>query len=103
DPRMAADLLVATGFNLCGPIHLVSGNTDPEVNRQEVLTEMANGVSAAFLGLTMGCARCHDHKFDPISHADYYRLQSFFAAAQPKDVDIAEPNERAAYNKKLKE
>ncbi|HLN27980.1 MAG TPA: DUF1553 domain-containing protein [Gemmataceae bacterium] len=103
DPKQVADLLVATGFNLCGPIHLVSGNTDPEVNRQEVLTEMANGVSAAFLGLTMGCARCHDHKFDPISHADYYRLQSFFAAAQPKDVDIAEPNERAAYNKKLKE
>jgi hypothetical protein len=98
-----ADLLIATGFNRCGPVHLVSGNTDPEVNRQEVLTEMTNGVGAAFLGLTIGCARCHDHKFDPISQADYYRLQSFFAATQPKDVDIATPEQHAAYEKQLAE
>src|SRR5439155_6504325 len=81
--------LIATGFNRCGPVHLVSGNTDPEVNRQEVLTEMTSGGAAAFLGLTVGCARCHDHKFDPISQADYYRLQGFFAVTQTKDIDIA--------------
>jgi hypothetical protein len=95
--------LIATGFNRCGPVHLVSGNTDPEVNRQEVLTEMTSGVSAAFLGLTVGCARCHDHKFDPLSQADYYRLQSFFAAAQPKDMVIASPEERARYERQLAE
>ncbi|HLJ92796.1 MAG TPA: DUF1549 and DUF1553 domain-containing protein [Gemmataceae bacterium] len=95
------DRLIATGFNRCGPVHLVSGNTDPEINRQEVLTEMASGVAAAFLGLTVGCARCHDHKFDPISQADYYRLQAFFAATQPKDVDIATAADRTAHQKLL--
>src|SRR5207302_1079325 len=85
----------------CGPIHVVSGNVDPEVNRQEVLTEMTTGVASAFLGLTIGCARCHDHKFDPISQADYYRLQSFFAAAVPKEVDLATSAEQAAHEKDL--
>jgi Protein of unknown function (DUF1553)/Protein of unknown function (DUF1549) len=102
-PTLKAERLIATGFNRCGPVHLVSGNVDPEINRQEVLTEMTSGVGAAFLGLTVGCARCHDHKFDPISQADYYRLQSFFAAAQPNDVVIATPEERALYEKRIAE
>jgi hypothetical protein len=102
--QLAGDLLprsnerlVATGFNRCGPIHLVSGNTDPEVNRQEVLTEMTGAIGSALLGLTIGCARCHDHKFDPFSQADYYQLQAFFAASRPNDVDIATAAERQAY------
>jgi hypothetical protein len=95
--RRTSELLVASGFNRCGPVHLVSGNTDPEVNRQEVLTEMTGSVGSAILGLTIGCARCHNHKFDPISQADYYRLQAYFAAAQPAEVDVATPAERAAY------
>jgi hypothetical protein len=103
DARARADVLVATGFNRCGPIHLVSGNTDPEVNRQEVLTEMTTAVGSAFLGLTVGCARCHDHKFDPISQRDYYRLQAFFAATQPQDVELATPGEKAAYEARLLE
>src|SRR5262249_28282532 len=59
-------------------------------------------VGSTFLGLTMGCARCHNHKFDAISQADYYRLQAFFAAAQPQDLDIAYPEDRATYARKLK-
>jgi hypothetical protein len=97
DARARAEALVASGFNRCGPVHLVGGNTDPEVNRNEVLTEMTNAVGSAFLGLTLGCARCHDHKFDPISQRDYYRLQAFFAPTQPKEVDLATPAEHAAY------
>jgi hypothetical protein len=89
DPQQARELLIASGFNRCGPVHLVAGNTDPDVNRQEVLTEMTGGLGTAFLGLTVNCARCHDHKFDPFSQADYYRLQSFFAAAQPREINIA--------------
>jgi hypothetical protein len=103
DLRAHTQLLVASGFNLCGPMHVVGGNTDPEVNRQEVLTEMTSAVGAVFLGLTIGCARCHDHKFDPISQADYYRLQAFFAAAQPKDIDIAHADERSARAKLVKD
>jgi hypothetical protein len=47
--------------------------------RQETLDDITNTTGAAFLGLTFGCARCHDHKYDPILHKDYYRLQAFFA------------------------
>ncbi len=92
-------LLIAAGFNRCGPVHQTSGNIDPILGRQEVLTEMTNAVGAAFLGLTVACARCHNHKFDPFSQADYYRLQAFFTAAQPREVDLATPAEREEYGR----
>ena len=47
--------------------------------RQEILDDITDTTGAVFLGLTYGCARCHNHKFDPILQADYYRLQAFFA------------------------
>ncbi len=75
------ELRVATGFLRAGPQHVVAGNQDLATNRQEWLTEAMFGVGNGMMGLTVGCARCHDHKFDPIPQADYYRLQSFFAAA----------------------
>ena len=84
------EALIATGFHRAGPIHLVSGNLDEEMNRQEVLTEMTNGLSAAFLGLTVGCARCHNHKFDPIPQSDYYRLQATLAATEFKDLPLVD-------------
>jgi len=98
DPRTAAELWVATGLHRCGPVHLISGNVDPEPIRQEVLTEYVWGVGAAVLGLTINCARCHDHKFDPVSQADYYRLQAFFAGAQFKDVEFASPEEKKEHD-----
>jgi hypothetical protein len=88
--------LIAAGFNRCGQVHLVSGNTDPEENRQEVLTEMTATVSSAILGLTVGCARCHHHKFDPISQPDYYRLQAFFAGSRPSEIEICSSQEKDA-------
>ena len=54
----------------------------PEVKRQTELTEITGTVGSVFLGLTIGCARCHDHKFDAIPTTDYYRLQAFFAAVR---------------------
>ena len=92
------EALIATGFHRAGPIHLVSGNKDEEMNRQEVLTEMAAGVASAFLGLTVGCARCHNHKFDPILQSDYYRLQAVFGGTEFKDVDICSAEEKAAFD-----
>jgi len=86
------DAKVATGFLRAGPQHVVGGNQDVAVNRQEWLTEAVAGVGNAILGLTIGCARCHDHKYDPIPQADYYRLQAFFASTNNKDyLDAPEP------------
>ncbi|HVL13442.1 MAG TPA: DUF1549 and DUF1553 domain-containing protein [Gemmata sp.] len=99
DPRSTADLWIATGMHRCAPVHMVSGNLDKDELRQEQLTEMVNGVGAAFLGMTVGCARCHDHKFDPFSAGDYYRLQAFFAPATYVDIDISTPAERDARKK----
>ncbi len=101
DIRANADLWVATGLHRCGPVHVISGNVDRAELRQEVLTKMVQGVGSAFLGLTMNCARCHDHKFDPISQADYYRLEAFFASTQFKDIDFSTPAERAVFQKSL--
>ncbi len=62
-----------------------------------MLTEIATNVGQTFLGMTVNCARCHNHKFDPILQADFYRLQAVFAGAKGKDVEIATPDEKAAW------
>ena len=78
--------LVASGFNRLGPLRKNAGNQDVASSQNEVLTEMTNIVGAAFLGVTVGCARCHDHKFDPFRQSDYYRMQAHFAQTQPNDI-----------------
>ena len=90
-------LLVASGFNRLGPLRKNAGNQDVASSRTEVLTEMANIVGAGMLGMTMGCARCHDHKFDPIRQSDYYRLQGYFAQTHANDVIVATAEEQAKY------
>ena len=74
------ETLIAAGFNRLGSVRKNAGNQEVASSRNEVLTEMTNIVGSALLGVTLGCARCHDHKFDPIRQSDYYRMQAFFAA-----------------------
>jgi hypothetical protein len=93
-------LLVASGFNRLGPLRKNAGNQDVASSHNEVLTEMTNIVGAAFLGVTVGCARCHDHKFDPFRQSDYYRLQAHFAQTQPNDLVLASKEEQAAWKSK---
>jgi hypothetical protein len=70
--------------------------------RQEILNDITDTVGAVFTGLTYGCARCHDHKFDPILQSDYYRLQAFFAnAAADDEIALADRDTIAEYNRKL--
>ncbi len=92
--------LVASGFNRLGPLRKNAGNQDVASSHNEVLTEMTNIVGAAYLGVTAGCARCHDHKFDPFRQSDYYRLQAHFAQTQPYDLVLASKEEQDAYKAK---
>jgi len=73
------DAITATGFHLLGPDMVDS--SDQIQRRYNTLNDMTDTTALAFLGLTLGCARCHDHKFEPISQRDYYRLQAFFTPA----------------------
>lgn len=98
-PPELADWLVATGLHRCGPVHMVAGNLDPQQVRHEVLTEMVTGLGSAVLGLTVGCARCHDHKFDPISQGDYYRLEAFFAETEFHEPNLASRDEIESYER----
>lgn len=77
----AFDAPIGTGFLVAGPYDLVKGK-DPklgQMQRMNELDDMINTTGTAFLGLTTGCARCHNHKFDPVSQRDYYSLQAIFA------------------------
>src|SRR5687767_11381975 len=65
---------------------------------------MTDTASLAFLGLTLGCARCHDHKFEPLSQRDYYSLQAFFTPAKfHPAAPIPTPEERAAFERAMKD
>src|SRR5205807_2991366 len=74
---------VATGFNRLWPDE--SNLANPILMRQEILDDITDTVSSVFMGLTYGCAKCHDHKFDPILQKDYYKLQAFFAGTTNHD------------------
>jgi hypothetical protein len=92
--------LVATGFNRNYPSEHNAKNL--ELHRQEILNDMTDTTGLVFLGLTVGCARCHDHKYDPILHTDYYRLQAFFAAFRAKnDQSLATQADRDRYQKQM--
>jgi mono/diheme cytochrome c family protein len=83
--QLAGDLLpnptleqrIATGFNRHTQINQ-EGGIDPEQFRVESIIDRVNTTATAFLGLTVACAQCHDHKFDPISQREYYQFYAFF-------------------------
>jgi len=91
------DALVAMGFNR----HYIDETNAAGlvIRRQETLDEITNVTGTAFLGMTFACARCHDHKYDPILQTDYYRLQAFFANTAFGDgsIPLKDPVERKKY------
>ena len=102
DPRAT----VATGFIAAGPwdfvghVELREGTVDKDIARSNDRDDMVASTMSTFCSLTVHCARCHDHKFDPIRQADYYALQAVFAgverADRPYDVDAPTAARRAA-------
>jgi hypothetical protein len=77
DPARAKAQLVATGFHRNTVIN-EEGGVDPEQARVEQVMDRANTTGAVWLGLTVGCAQCHSHKYDPISNREYYQMLAFF-------------------------
>jgi len=94
------DALIAAGFIRMGPVQRQNGNLKDPFEPNDVLTDMTNVFGSAILGVTLGCARCHDHKFDPIRQSDYYRMQAFYRAVNDNDVMRATPEEAAAWKAK---
>jgi hypothetical protein len=87
DPKVEVGLT----FLVCGPVDIV-GNKDAiqaAQIRADSIDEIIRATGEAFLGLTIGCARCHDHKFDPITQRDYYALYATFAGVYHDDRDVA--------------
>jgi hypothetical protein len=80
DLPTAIERIVATGFLMIGPKALAE--TDKEQSRLDVIDDQLDVVGRAFLGLTIGCARCHDHKFDPLTTSDYYALAGIFRSTE---------------------
>ncbi len=103
--QLAGDALgadEATGFLVAAavllPGQIGQDDASKRLARQDALDEMIGGTSSAMLGITLACARCHDHKFDPLKQRDYYALQGFFAGVEYGDRPIldAEAKEHAA-------
>jgi len=95
------DALIATAFNLLGPDMVDSA--DQVQRRHNSLNDMTDTTGLVFLGLTVGCARCHDHKFEPISQKDYYSLQAFFTPSVfHRDFPIPTEQEQAVYETAMK-
>ncbi len=97
------DIAIGTAFLVAGPYDDV-GNQDPKAKAQiraNTLDEIINATGEAFLGMTLGCARCHDHKFDPISQRDYYQLYATFAGIRHGRTTLATPEQKSARQQKI--
>ncbi|MCI0460228.1 MAG: PSD1 and planctomycete cytochrome C domain-containing protein [Gemmataceae bacterium] len=102
--QLAGDLLpgatleqkTATGFHR-NTLTNREGGTDKEQFRVEAVVDRVNTTAKVFLGMTLGCAQCHDHKYDPFSQREYYQLFAFFNSDDEVDLPAALPGEDASY------
>ncbi len=93
---------IATGFHRNTMINQ-EGGIDVEQFRVDSVLDRVNTTGTVFLGLTVGCAQCHDHKYDPISQREYYQLYAFFNNVDEPDLEIATPTEFARRREVRKE
>jgi hypothetical protein len=93
-PRATLAERIATGFHRNTPINQ-EGGIDVEQFRVDAVVDRVNTTGAVFLGLTVGCAQCHDHKYDPITRRDYYRLFAYFNNVDEPELEIATPAEQS--------
>src|SRR5205807_3400877 len=91
-PKPTRGQLVATGFHRNTPINM-EGGINVEQFRVESVIDRVNTTGSVFLGLTVGCCQCHDHKFDPISQREYYQLLAFFNNQDEPTLELATPEQ----------
>lgn len=107
DGIAALGFLAAGPWDFVGQVELREGTLDKKITRNLDRDDMVATVANTFSSLTVQCARCHNHKFDPISQEDYYSLQAVFAAVdradRPYEVDAETATRRLACNKRLAE
>jgi len=92
-PNATNDQLIATGFHRNSPIQIEAG-TDREQYRTEAVVDRVDTTGTVFMGMSVGCARCHDHKYDPISNREYYQLYAFFNSTDDWSEDRPRYNGR---------
>ena len=90
-PNATTEQRLATGFNRNHIINFEAGAI-PEEYQVEYVADRVDTTANVFMGLTLGCARCHDHKYDPISQKDYYRFFAFFNTIAEKGLDGEDGN-----------
>ncbi len=102
-PETGADGVMATGFLVAGPHNTTMPQSDPmrKTMRQDEMEHMLAVVGQAFLGMTLNCARCHDHKTDPVTQKDYYRIVASLADVGhgERNVSLAAPEVRSDIEK----
>jgi cytochrome c553 len=97
--QLAGDMVsvpIGTGF-LRNTLTNREAGVDRDEARFEQLVNRTNTVATTWLGLTMGCSQCHDHKYDPISQRDYYRMLSFFERTEEAEINAPLPGEVGPY------
>lgn len=95
-PTAASDAILGTGF-LRQTLSNREGGADLEEYRVEQIVDRASLVSTIWLGLTLGCARCHDHKYDPLTQEEFFRIYAYFDRADEVNIDAPLPMEHEAY------
>jgi hypothetical protein len=97
-PASDLDHRIATGFHRNTMLN-EEGGIDPNEFRFHAMTDRVATTGVIWLGLTLGCAQCHTHKFDPITHREYYQLMAFLNNADEPDVDIPQPGAEEQWKK----
>jgi len=96
EQKQRDEQIIATGFLVLGP--KVIGDDDKEQLRMDVVDEQIDTVGKAFLGLSLGCARCHDHKFDPVPTQDYYALAGIFGSTETVHGQLLHRRDLSGWN-----
>ena len=97
-PEAGINSRVASGFHR-NTLHNTEGGTDQEEDRVKKTVDRINTFGTIWMGLTIGCAQCHSHKYDPISQREYYSMYAFFNNINETDIGAPTPAEQASYEK----